>query len=132
MSTEENKALVQQWIEARNAQDVEAGVALWVADQQEGIRAAFNGFSRVFPDIHITTIELIAEGNKVVGRFRMDATHRGEFRAIPATGNTVSLSATDIYTIVDGKLASLTREVDNLHLMTQLGASILWRGQPIA
>lgn len=131
MSTEANKALVLQWIEARNTHNVEAAIALWTADQQEGLRAAFNVFSRAFPDIHITTHDLIAEGNKVVGRFRMDGTHLGQFQAIPATGKTVSMTATDIYTIVDGKLASLTREGNFLSLMVQLGATVLWEGQPV-
>jgi steroid delta-isomerase-like uncharacterized protein len=132
MSTEENSVLVQKWVEARNRHDVEAAVALWTEDQQEGIRTAFNGFSQTFPDIHITITELIATGDKVVGRFRMDATHLGPFRTIPATGKTVILTGIDIYTIVDGKLASLTREADKLSLMVQLGVSVLWQGQPIA
>jgi len=131
MSTEENKALVQQWVKARNAHDIEAAVALWTEDQQNGIRIAFNGFSRAFPDIHITISDLIAEGDKVVGRFTMEATHQGQFRTIPTTGKTVQVTGIDIYTIVDGKLASLTREADNLSLLTQLGALVSWQGQPV-
>jgi steroid delta-isomerase-like uncharacterized protein len=131
MSTEENKSLVQQWVKARNTHDIEAAVALWTEDQQDIIRKAFNGFSQAFPDIHITINDLIAEGDKVVGRFTMDATHRGFFQTIPATDKTVKITGIDIYTIVDGKLASLIREADNLSLLKQLGTLISWQGQPV-
>ena len=119
-------------LKARNTHDVEAAVALWTEDQQNRIRNAFNGFTRAFPDIHITIHDLVAEGDKVVGRFTMDATHRGQFRSIPATGKMVQVTNIDIYTIVDGKLAFLTREADNLSLLTQLGALVSWQGQPVS
>lgn len=46
----------------------------------------FGSFRRSFPDMEMKLVELVAEGDTVVGRFECSATHLGEWRGHPPTG----------------------------------------------
>jgi steroid delta-isomerase-like uncharacterized protein len=131
MSLEEYKAVIRNWLDARNAHDIEKALSLWSTEQQENIRKAFNGFSTTFPDLSITVNELIAEGDKVVCWWTLKGTQLGSYGAIPPTGKAVKMSAIDIYTITDGKISALERASDNLYVMRQLGVTVSWQGVEI-
>jgi predicted ester cyclase len=45
---------------------------------------------RVYPDIHLTVEDVIAEGDKVVARNTVTGTHQGEFMGLAPTGNPVT------------------------------------------
>jgi predicted ester cyclase len=49
-------------------------------------REWFGSFRRSFPDMRMELVELVAEGDTVVGRFSCSATHLGEWRGHPPTG----------------------------------------------
>ena len=123
MSPDQNKAVVRRWIEARNAHDRDMALALFTDEWRERLTSAFDAMTAAFPDLRITAEDPIAEGDRVVARWSLRGTHRGPFRGIGATGKSVSWSGVDIYTVVDGKIASLVREADNLALLEQLGAA---------
>lgn len=74
-----------------------------------------------FPDLQETIEDLIAEGDKVVERFSLRGTHRGEFMGVAPTGREVSWTAQAIYRMVDGKIAEIWVEANLLGLMLQLG-----------
>jgi predicted ester cyclase len=114
MSVQENKAVIRRWIEARNANDVETAVAQWTDDRQESIRAAFDRFTEGFSGIQIAMQELVAEGDKVAIWWTFHGTHIGAFADVPATGKAVEYGGVDLYTVVNGKIASLRREGANL------------------
>jgi hypothetical protein len=48
--------------------------------------------------------DLIAEGDKVVVRWRLLGTHKGDFRGIAPTGRAIALKGIAIYRVKDGKL----------------------------
>ena len=123
MSVAENKAIVRDWIAARNTHDIEAAVALWAEEQQAGLRVSFNSFTAAFPDVQIIIQEMIGEGDKVAILWTFLGTHRGPFQGIPATGKTVEWDGIDLYTIRDGKITSLVRQADSRHLFQQLGVA---------
>ena len=114
MSIEDNKAVIRRWVEARNASDVEAAVALWAEERQERLRASFNRFTEGFPDIQFTVHELIAEGDKVALWWTLHGTHLGTYADVPATGKPVEWSAVDLYTVVNGQIADLRRQARSL------------------
>ncbi len=64
----------------------------------------------------------IEDGEKVAARFRMTGTHTGPLMGIPATGKPISILATGIFRVVDGKLAENWVNLDALSLMQQIGA----------
>jgi len=131
MSLDENKAVVRNWLAARNSNNLETALACWTDENHKWLIQAFNRFTTAFPDIHVTINELIAEGDNVVLLWTLTGTHRGVWRGIPATGNAIEWNATDLYTISDGKIASLDRAADNLTWLKQLGARLMWQDQII-
>ena len=74
-----------------------------------------------FPDVHYTVEDQIAEGDKVVVRYRFHGTHLGTFQGMPPTGKQVTYSGILIYRIVDGKIAEQWTELDLLGFLRQLG-----------
>jgi predicted ester cyclase len=56
-----------------------------------------------------TVEELIAEGDRVVGRFTFRGTCIGEFMGIAPTGRKVSMTGTDIVRIEGGKTPLVRR-----------------------
>ena len=98
------------------------------APDTEGIdqlREAFIRFRTVFPDLHITTEDLIAEGDLVVARWTGTGTHSGELAGIAATGTTVGWAGIDIYRLVGGKIVEWWRNDDFVWLLHQLGRSLV-------
>src|SRR5215207_6904968 len=93
MSTQENKALVRReqqelWNHTGN---LDAAEELFAAEQAEVARQEAADYRRGFPDVANTIEDLIAEGDKVVARWRSRATHQGEYMGTPASGKEVEL-----------------------------------------
>ena len=53
-----------------------------------GLKRTIELNRRAFPDMQITIEDQIAEGDKVVTRWRADMTHTGEFGDVAPTGRT--------------------------------------------
>ncbi|HWJ53619.1 MAG TPA: ester cyclase, partial [Propionibacteriaceae bacterium] len=85
---------------------------------EEGVRMLLSGF----PDLQLTTPELLAEGDRVVARFTMSDTNTGDYRGLPApTGQHFESEAIAILRIADGRVAELRSTADRLGMLTQLG-----------
>ena len=134
MSTEANKAVVRRYIEEWNKQNP-AGVEELVAPNYvwhgpagfgdmdlAAMKQAMPAFFTAFPDLHWTVEDLIAEGDKVVHRFTMRATHKGEIMGIPPSGKVVTVTGIYISRFAGGKFVEDWRAVDDLGLLQQLGA----------
>jgi predicted ester cyclase len=50
------------------------------------VRDWFGSFRRSFPDLRMELVQLVADGDTVVGRFACSATHLGEWRGNAPTG----------------------------------------------
>jgi steroid delta-isomerase-like uncharacterized protein len=74
-----------------------------------------------YPDIQTTIEDEIAEGDKVVVRWTMSATHQGELLGIPPTGKQITNAGINIYYLVNGKIAELWFWPDNLNSFQQMG-----------
>ena len=88
----------------------------------ENFRQEIMRVRSVFPDIAMTTIHLLADGDKVVEHFQVRGTHTGEFMGIAATGKKVEFSGITIVRIANGKLAERWNITDRYGLLQQLGA----------
>jgi steroid delta-isomerase-like uncharacterized protein len=133
VSTEENKALIRLYVEAIHEGNVDEGEELLAPDfafhvsgapgpmGSEAFRQLFAGLLTAFPDLAITNEELIADGDKVAGRWITRATHQGELWGIPPTGKQVKITSMDINHITNGKIAERWHEYDALGMMQQLG-----------
>jgi steroid delta-isomerase-like uncharacterized protein len=86
------------------------------------LKEVFGRLHRAFPDLHITVEDVIAEGDKVVGRNTVTGTHQGEYMGIPPTGKSVTYNEIFIARFVNGRIAETWGVVDVLSQMRQLGA----------
>jgi steroid delta-isomerase-like uncharacterized protein len=76
---------------------------------------------QAFPDLHVELDDLIAEGDKVVGRQTVTGTQRGEYMGLPPTGKFVRYNEIFIFRFVRGRIAEIWGVVDVLSQMKQLG-----------
>ena len=75
-----------------------------------------------FPDWRVQVRTILAEGDSVAVEWYGEVTHKGTFHGIPATGNRISVSGINVYTITDGKIVREREEMDSLGMLQQLGA----------
>jgi len=87
-------------------------------EQYKGLCQAY---FTAFPDLHITTDDLIAEGDKVTKIWTAHGTHKGELMGIPATGKPIAVKGIEVFRLADGKIAELWASMDNLGMLQQLG-----------
>jgi steroid delta-isomerase-like uncharacterized protein len=75
------------------------------------------------PDARYEVDDLISENNRVVVRWRLLGTHKGDFRGIAPSGRSITLKGIAIYRVEDGKLMERW-VVSDLHgLLEEIGAS---------
>jgi steroid delta-isomerase-like uncharacterized protein len=87
------------------------------------LKEVFGRLHRAFPDLHITTEDLIAEGDKVVARNAVTGTHQGEYMGLPPTGRTITYSEIFIVRFAGDRIAETWGVVDVLSQLRQLGTS---------
>ncbi len=79
-------------------------------------------YTTAFPDLNATVEDVIAEGDKVVTRWTLRGTHRGEMEELgPPTGRQIELKGITIHRIEGGKIVEEWESYDNLSMMQQLG-----------
>jgi steroid delta-isomerase-like uncharacterized protein len=86
----------------------------------EGVRQEVSGYRAAF-DFAFTVDGQIAEGDTVATRWTWNATHRGDFRDVPATGARCSVTGTTTHRIRDRRIAESWWNWDTLGLLRQLG-----------
>lgn len=87
----------------------------------EGLKNVLRGLRAAFPDMHWTIKEQIAEGDKVLSRFKWTGTHRGTFLGVPATDRPVTVWGMVVDRLEGGKIKDTRIIMDTLGLMVQLG-----------
>ena len=124
MSAEVNKTLVRREQEElwNHTGDLDAAEELFAAGQAEAAKQEAADFRRGFPDVISTIEDLIAEGDKVVARWRSRATHRGDYMGTPPTDKEVQFTGISFYRIEGNKITESWTVEDELGLMRQIGA----------
>ena len=70
----------------------------------EGFRIYYSAIRSALPDARYAVDDLVAEGDRVVVRWRLLGTHKGDFSGIAATGRPIVLEGIAIYRLDGGKL----------------------------
>jgi steroid delta-isomerase-like uncharacterized protein len=136
MSAEQNKSIVQRWVEGGwNQGNLALVDELYTADYMihdpttpnfPGGHAAFKQFVTTlrigFPDIHVTIEDMMAEADKVVWRWRITGTHSGTLMGIPPTGRPINITGIVISRFANGKWAEDYVNWDTLGMLQQIGA----------
>jgi predicted ester cyclase len=121
--TEANKEVVRRLVtEVLNGGRLEVIGELYAPDLAPAARRWIAPFRTSFPDVRMEIAELIAEDDKVVGRFTCSATHLGEWLGHPPTGRRFErVDEVSIFRFGDGKIAHVWSLEDNLGRLRQLG-----------
>ncbi|MDP6549503.1 MAG: ester cyclase [Dehalococcoidia bacterium] len=134
MSVEENKALFRRFVEeVENQKNVDIVDEFFTADYLDhnpppfgepgiaGFKRALGIFFSAFPDLHVEIEDLIAEGDRVVGRLKTTGTHQGDLMGIAPTGKQIDLMEIHIVRYAGGKVVEHWGMEDHMSMMQQLG-----------
>ncbi|QDB99458.1 ester cyclase [Mesorhizobium sp. 8] len=98
---------------------------------REGVKTVFGAIIAGVPDLKVYAEDVFvsADGSRLVGRYRYQGTHSGDFLGYPATGNAFAMRSIDIWRVEDGRLIEHWDELNTLDIFTQIGA-LAPLGQP--
>jgi steroid delta-isomerase-like uncharacterized protein len=133
-TTEENKTIIRRMTEEFYNQGNVETAEQFFADtyvhhdpaspqvrDRDGLKANLRAFLAGCPDLHITTDQLLAEGDMVTKRWTYHATHTSDLSGLPPTGKRITMSGLELFRLADGKIVESWLGYDNLSLMQQLG-----------
>jgi steroid delta-isomerase-like uncharacterized protein len=89
---------------------------------REGHKQILAAFHSAFPDLNVTTEDIVNEGEKVVSRWTARGTHNGELLGIAPTGNGVTIKGIDVLRVAEGRIVERWSQFNSLEMMQQLGA----------
>ena len=113
MSTEHNKEIVRRFVT-----EVLSGRNLGLADEVlapnyvnrltgadlAAFKGMLTGMSTALSDVRFEIDDLVAEGDSVVARWKMEATHTGSLMGEAPTGKRVSSRGLTYYRLVNGQI----------------------------
>ena len=135
-SASDIEAIVRSFYEPFNTGDTSVYETILAEDwvdtplrpgQQPG-RAGFppvvTYFRSIFPDLQLTTEEVIVSGDKAAVRSTIRGTHEGELFGIPGTGQPIEFMAIDIHHLENGQIVATWHIEDFFSVLFQIGANI--------
>jgi predicted ester cyclase len=120
--SEANKAVVRRLVdEVLNAGRLDVINEIYTPELAAAAYRWIAPFRASFPDLHMATVDLIAEGDKVVGRFTCSGTHQGPWRGHqPTCRKCHNIAEIYIFTLRDGQIAHAWGLEDTHTRMRQL------------
>ena len=90
----------------------------------EGVKKTFGAIIAGVPDLKVFAEDVFvsADGTRVIGRYRYEGTHTGNFLGYPATGNAFAMRSIDIWRIEGGRFVEHWDELNTLDIFSQVGA----------
>lgn len=136
-SEPKNKALIRRWFEEvwnegreqvihelRSPNTVAMGLAEGGGESRgnEPFRTFYSNMRQALPDLRIRIEDIIGEGDKVAVRITAEGTHLGDGFGVGASGRRVTFGGIIITRFADGKIVESWNNLDQLGLLTQIGA----------
>jgi predicted ester cyclase len=121
--SEANKAVVARLIdEVLNGGKLDLIEQLYASELAAGARRWIEPFRAAFPDVEMRTLELVSEGDRVVGRFRCSGTHLGRWRGQEPTGRRFhGVDEVYFFTVREGRIVEAWGLEDTPKRVRQLG-----------
>src|SRR5690242_13545079 len=128
-----NKEGSKKWVELANAGKFDEMGTLMDANyiehspapgQQPGLAGFIDmmkGWKAAYPDMKIETVDMIAEGDKVVTLSHMTGTQTGMFMGKPGNGKKMDVMGVDIVKIVNGKATEHWGYMEEMKWAQQMG-----------
>ena len=139
MTRDEIVQLFAEWEELWKGRDPAKLASMYAVDckvtspifgeiiSRKGLEESNRRLFGVFPDWHLTTRELIVDGDRVAQVFNVTATHAGEFMGLAGTGRKAAIHGVRIMRLADRLIKEETRLYDFTLLLMQVG---VLRGRP--
>ncbi len=132
---EQNKQIVLNVLQAWTKGDIEAIREIYSPDYVwhfagEGILSLedliddIKWESAKYPDKTVSNEDLIGKGDKVISRYMIRGTHKGDREGIPADGKKIEMEGILIDRIENGKIVETWEVSDLLSLFEQLGMEL--------
>jgi predicted ester cyclase len=121
--SERNKEVVRRLVtEVMNAGRLDVADELYSPRLAPAAKRWIAPFLASFPDVRMEVVDLIAEGDKVVGRFTCSGTHLGEWLGHAPTGRRFeAVDEVYIFRLSDGRIVHAWGIEDTLGRLQQLG-----------
>lgn len=87
---------------------------------REGMRQVIALYHGAFPDLRVTSEDVIVSGDRGVLRWSATGTHEGDQFGVPATHRSVRMTGIDIIRIDDGRVVERWGETNGLEMMRQI------------
>jgi len=133
VSLERNKVLVRRWIEEGfNKRDLNVIDVVFRENftvnrsriGRMGLKQNMTERFRAFPDLRVTIVEIIAEGDKVGIWCTVQGTQNGQFEGVRPTGKPVNWFGADFLRVQGNQIVEGWFVDDSLGLMRQLGVTL--------
>jgi predicted ester cyclase len=131
MSTQENLALVRTFF-ARLGRDqalpmelLDSGLIYHVGATSLDLAATLQrvkDFTAGFSGVRHAVEDLVAQGDLVAFRSRVEMTHDGTFMGVTGSGERISVVEMGFFRIAESKIAEMWGLLDNVSLLQQIGA----------
>jgi steroid delta-isomerase-like uncharacterized protein len=108
-----DKVLSKDWTDVPSPPGQPAG--------PEGAKRVLAMLTSTFPDLKVTTKDVIEQGNKVVVRSEITGTQRSGFLGFPTKNEKLQIMAIDIHEFKDGKIVRTWHTEDWMTGLRQLG-----------
>jgi steroid delta-isomerase-like uncharacterized protein len=130
--TEANKALVVRLLEIFNQGNLAVADEIFATDfvnhdpsrpdvtDLESYKGWVVENRTAFPDFHVEVHFMVAEGDKVAGRWTVTGIQQGEFMGIPPTGRQMTQTGMNIHRLAGGKIVEAWWAYDALGMVQQL------------
>lgn len=121
--SEAPKAIVQRLIEeVLNEGRLEMIDELYAPRLAGPARRWIEPFRAAFPDVHMDTVEMLADGDRIAARFRCSGTHLGRWRGHEPTGRRMhGIDEVYFFTVRDGRITEAWGLEDTAKRLRQLG-----------
>jgi len=134
MSAEQNKSIVRRWVEegwnkrntalidelyTPNFYQHETGPE--TVTSREALKPFVAGYLSAIPDMQFTIDDLVAEGDRVVWRFKATGHQNGPLMGVPASGKEVAVTGIIIFRFEGSRMAEAWLNLDVLGMLQQLG-----------
>ena len=121
--TDANKAVVVRLIdEVMNGGRLDAIDELYSPKMAPAAHRWIEPFREAFPDVEMETVELVAEGERVIGRFRCSGTQLGRWRGQEPTGRRMhGIDEVYFFTVRNGRIVEAWGLEDTAKRLEQLG-----------
>jgi hypothetical protein len=122
MTETDSKDVVRRLVDVMNTGDLAALEDLYVPRLVPVAKRWVEPFLASFSDVDMRIIELVAEGDRVVGRFACSGTHTGSWLGHPPTGRRFTdVAEVYFFRVNDGRITKAWGLEDTRERLHQLG-----------